>query len=100
MKALIRHDVVCDRHLVYFYDRDTVTGARMAYTLDHMVHDCPPGAEMPVALELTSQQFAALVDELHPAAEPPGADAVADARATRDRLLTMVEQTVANGFGS
>lgn len=103
MKALIQHDVVRDRHLVYFYDRDDVTGVRWVH-YDGRVIECVPGAEMPVALTLTNDQMEALVAAVTPR-PGPSFDSVAfsamdDARAVRDRLLALIEHTVRSGFGT
>lgn len=54
-----------------------------------------PGAEMPVTLIMRSGEFAALTEAIR-ASGPHGsveADALADARTVRDRLLTMIEES-------
>lgn len=93
MKVHVIFDPVCDRHLVHFYERDEHTGVRWA-KLDGRLIECPPGAQLPVSLTLTSQEYLALQEAIHPAPEPASVDAVRDARTVRDRLLVLVETVV------
>lgn len=105
MKASIVFDPPTDRHLIYLWQegedgarvarcRDSSTGAPMRMTV-------PPGGELPIWAVWDSQEAAAITaalalqdGELLVVEEP---DALADARAVRDRLLTLVEGMAANG---
>lgn len=96
MKVHVVYDPVCDRHRVYFYQQDD-TGTRWAREAERYggrLIECPPGAELPVSLTLTSQEYVALQEAIHPAPEPANVDAVRDARTVRDRLLILIETVV------
>lgn len=77
--------------------------SRGAYSIEEgrlrLTHDVVPGAEMPVAFSLPYDALEAIVaeasDHLPPSAAT--ADALADTRATRDRLLAIVEGQAARG---
>lgn len=105
MKALVIHRPERDDFAIYLYS-EGAGGSRFGYVPGEHGHfkwvETPEGGELPVTLRLPPEAMEALVKaatEVMPV-DAGMAAALADTKAVRDRMISLVEAAMRSGFGT